>query len=132
MEQTANNKEALIMPGMEPIKIQNKVDEAVAEIGKVVLGKEKQIRLSLCCLFAGGHLLMEDKPGMGKTTLSQALARVFGLDYSRIQFTSDLLPADILGVTIYDQSNDQFSFHKGPVFSNLILADEINRTTPKT
>ena len=69
---------------------------------------------------------------MGKTTLSQALARVFGLDYSRIQFTSDLLPADILGVTIYDQSNDQFSFHKGPVFSNLILADEINRTTPKT
>lgn len=132
MEQTANNKEALIIPGMEPIKIQNKVDEAVAEIGKVVLGKEKQIRLSLCCLFAGGHLLMEDKPGMGKTTLSQALARVFGLDYSRIQFTSDLLPADILGVTIYDQSNDQFSFHKGPVFSNLILADEINRTTPKT
>jgi len=127
-----NNKETLVMPGSESIKIQDKVDEAVAEIGTVVLGKEKQIRLSLCCLFAGGHLLMEDKPGMGKTTLSQALAKVFGLDYSRIQFTSDLLPADILGVTIYDQSTGQFSFHKGPVFSNLILADEINRTTPKT
>jgi MoxR-like ATPase len=75
---------------------------------------------------------MEDKPGMGKTTLSQALARVFGLDYSRIQFTSDLLPADILGVTIFDQNSGQFTFHKGPIFSNLILADEINRTTPKT
>jgi len=75
---------------------------------------------------------MEDKPGMGKTTLSQALAKVLGLEYSRIQFTSDLLPADILGVTIYDQNQAKFSFHPGPVFSNLILADEINRTTPKT
>ena len=109
-----------------------RIDEAVAEIGKVLLGKEKQVRLALCCLFAGGHLLMEDKPGMGKTTLSQALARVFGLDYTRIQFTSDLLPADILGVTVYDQSSTRFSFHPGPIFSNLILADEINRTTPKT
>jgi len=114
------------------IDIQEKIEDAVSEIGKVVLGKEKQVRLALCCLFAGGHLLLEDKPGMGKTTLSQALAKVFGLQYSRIQFTSDLLPADILGVTIYDQSTGQFSFHKGPVFSNLVLADEINRTTPKT
>lgn len=112
--------------------MQDKIEAAVSEIGKVVYGKEKQIRLSLCCLFAGGHLLMEDKPGMGKTTLSQALAKVMGLDYSRIQFTSDLLPADILGVTIYDQNQAKFSFHPGPVFSNLILADEINRTTPKT
>jgi len=114
------------------IDIQEKIEDAVSEIGKVVLGKEKQVRLALCCLFAGGHLLLEDKPGMGKTTLLQALAKVFGLQYSRIQFTSDLLPADILGVTIYDQSTGQFSFHKGPVFSNLVLADEINRTTPKT
>jgi MoxR-like ATPase len=112
--------------------MQDKIEDAVNEISKVVFGKEKQIRLALCCLFAGGHLLMEDKPGMGKTTLSQALAKVLGLDYSRIQFTSDLLPADILGVTIYDQNQAKFSFHPGPVFSNLILADEINRTTPKT
>jgi MoxR-like ATPase len=112
--------------------LQEKVEQAVAEIGKVVLGKDKQIRLALCCLFSGGHLLMEDKPGMGKTTLSQALARTFGLAYSRIQFTSDLLPADIIGVSIYDQGKASFTFHKGPIFSNLVLADEINRTTPKT
>lgn len=112
--------------------MQSKIENAVNEVSKVIFGKEKQIRLSLCCLFAGGHLLMEDKPGMGKTTLSQALAKVMGLNYSRIQFTSDLLPADILGVTIYDQNKAEFIFHPGPVFSNLILADEINRTTPKT
>ena len=132
MEQTATNEESSAIADISSVKIQDKIEAAVTEISEVVLGKEKQIRLSLCCLFAGGHLLMEDKPGMGKTTLSQALARVFGLDYSRIQFTSDLLPADILGVTIYDQKTGDFSFHKGPIFSNLILADEINRTTPKT
>jgi len=112
--------------------MQAKVEEAIAEIGKVVLGKNKQIQLALCCLFASGHLLLEDKPGMGKTTLSQSLARVFGLNYSRIQFTSDLLPADILGVSVYDQHTAQFTFHRGPIFNNLVLADEINRTTPKT
>lgn len=112
--------------------MQARVDEAVAEIGKVVLGKDRQIRLALCCLFSGGHLLLEDKPGMGKTTLSQALARCFGLQYSRIQFTSDLLPADILGISVFDQRTASFVFHPGPVFSNLVLADEINRTTPKT
>ncbi len=112
--------------------MQAKVEEAVAEIGKVVLGKDKQTRLALCCLFAGGHLLLEDKPGMGKTTLSQALARTFGLQYSRIQFTSDLLPADILGVSVFEQATSSFVFHKGPIFNNLILADEISRTTPKT
>jgi MoxR-like ATPase len=117
----------VIQPGM-----QAKVEEAVGEIGKVMLGKDRQVRLALCCLFAGGHLLMEDKPGMGKTTLSHALALAFGLQYSRIQFTSDLLPADIVGVSVYDQATHGFSFHKGPVFNNLILADEINRTTPKT
>ncbi len=112
--------------------MQTKVEEAVSEIGKVVLGKDPQIRLALCCLFAGGHLLLEDKPGMGKTTLSQALALTIGLQYSRIQFTSDLLPADILGVSVYDQGTSQFIYHQGPIFNNLILADEINRTTPKT
>ena len=132
MEQTVSKEESMPVSDIVTGKIKDKVEAAVAEIGKVVLGKEKQIRLSLCCLFAGGHLLMEDKPGMGKTTLSQALAKVFGLNYSRIQFTSDLLPADILGVTIYEQNSGEFSFHKGPIFSNLILADEINRTTPKT
>jgi len=131
MEQIVD-KETELADSQMPTRIQDKIEESLAEIGRVVLGKKKQVRLSLCCLFAGGHLLMEDKPGMGKTTLSQALAKVFGLQYSRIQFTSDLLPADILGVTIYDQKSGDFSFHKGPIFSNLILADEINRTTPKT
>ena len=112
--------------------MQDKIDQAVEEIGKVLLGKEDQIRLALCCLLARGHLLIEDLPGMGKTTLSHALASVLGLSYNRIQFTSDLLPADILGVSIFDQSSNAFSFHPGPVFSQLLLADEINRTTPRT
>lgn len=108
------------------------VAKAIAEVGNVLLGKDQQIRLALCCLFSQGHLLIEDLPGMGKTTLSQALAKVLGLSYNRIQFTSDLLPADILGVSIFDQSSGQFSFHQGPVFTQILLADEINRTTPKS
>jgi MoxR-like ATPase len=112
--------------------IEQKVNNAVAELGKALLGKELQIRLALCCMFSGGHLLIEDLPGMGKTTLSHALARAFGLAFNRIQFTSDLLPADILGVSIFDQAAGSFNFHPGPIFSQLILADEINRTTPKT
>lgn len=110
----------------------SQVQRTVEEVSKALLGKDHQIRLSLCCLFSGGHLLLEDLPGMGKTTLSYALARALGLDFNRIQFTSDLLPADILGVTIYEQVGGKFSFHPGPIFSQLILADEINRTTPKT
>jgi MoxR-like ATPase len=112
--------------------LEHKIQQALAQIGKVILGKEQHIKLALCCLFAGGHLLLEDKPGMGKTTLSQALARTFGLAYGRIQFTSDLLPADIVGVSIYDPAKTAFTFHQGPVFNNLVLADEINRTTPRT
>ena len=108
------------------------VQIAVDEVGKALLGKDHQIRLALCCLFSGGHLLIEDLPGMGKTTLSYALAKAMGLDYNRIQFTSDLLPADILGISIYDQNTSGFTFHPGPIFSQLVLADEINRTTPKT
>lgn len=112
--------------------MQKKIDQVVAEIGTVVLGKDVQIRLALCCLLARGHLLIEDLPGMGKTTLSNALARVLGLEYTRVQFTSDLLPADILGVSVFNKDSSQFEFVPGPVFTQVLLADEINRTTPKT
>jgi MoxR-like ATPase len=112
--------------------VQSVIDSAVAEVGRVLLGKESQIRLALCCLFARGHLLIEDLPGMGKTTLSHALADVLGLSWKRVQFTSDLLPADILGVSVYDPAETSFSFHPGPIFTQLLLADEINRTTPRT
>ncbi len=113
-------------------QLSRQVQSAVDEVGKALLGKDHQIRLALCCLFSGGHLLIEDLPGMGKTTLSYALAKALGLGYNRIQFTSDLLPADILGISIFDQNSGQFSFHPGPIFNQLVLADEINRTTPKT
>lgn len=112
--------------------LQGLIDVAVSEIGQILLGKEPQIRLALCCLFARGHLLIEDLPGMGKTTLSHALAAVLGLSWTRVQFTSDLLPADILGVSIFDAKDSTFTFHPGPVFTQLLLADEINRATPRT
>ncbi|MEP1472195.1 MAG: AAA family ATPase [Halieaceae bacterium] len=114
------------------MQLQQVIDQAVADVGQVLLGKEQQIRLALCCLFARGHLLIEDLPGMGKTTLSHALADALGLSYKRVQFTSDLLPADILGVSVYDRNDGSFSFHPGPVFTQVLLADEINRTTPRT
>ncbi len=114
------------------MQIQGVIDTAVEQVGRVLLGKEPQIRLALCCLFARGHLLIEDLPGMGKTTLSHALADVLGLSYKRVQFTSDLLPADILGVSVYNRNDASFSFHPGPIFTQLLLADEINRTTPRT
>jgi MoxR-like ATPase len=101
-------------------------------INQIILGKDKQVRLALTCLLARGHLLIEDLPGMGKTTLAHALAQVFGLDFNRVQFTSDLLPADVLGVSVYDRNASSFKFHQGPIFSNVLLADEINRATPKT
>ncbi|HDP88958.1 MAG TPA: MoxR family ATPase [Thioalkalivibrio sp.] len=106
-------------------------DRILAQLDQVILGKSNQLRLALTCLLARGHLLIEDLPGMGKTTLAHALARTLGLQFQRIQFTSDLLPADILGVSIYDQEAHRFSFHPGPVFSQVVLADEINRATPK-
>ena len=108
------------------------LDAIVERIGQVVLGKERQARLALACLLARGHLLIEDLPGMGKTTLAQVLAQTLGLQFKRIQFTSDLLPADILGVSIYQPDTKSFVFHHGPVFAQLVLADEINRATPKT
>lgn len=108
------------------------IDQAISAIEDVILGKPRQVRLAICCLLARGHCLIEDLPGVGKTTLSQTIARVFGLDFSRIQFTSDLLPADILGVSIFDPKRQIFDFHPGPIFSHFVLADEINRATPKT
>lgn len=112
-------------------KTKNHLDKIVNEISHIILGKEESIRLSLTCLLARGHLLIEDLPGVGKTTLSHVLASTLGLDYQRIQFTSDLLPADILGISIYDRASSSFSFHPGPIFSQLILADEVNRATPR-
>jgi len=106
--------------------------DVIGQIGRVLYGKEEQIKLALSCLIADGHLLIEDLPGMGKTTLAQALAQVLGLDYRRVQFTSDLLPGDILGVSVFDPKTAQFSFHEGAVFTQVLLADEINRSSPRT
>jgi MoxR-like ATPase len=108
------------------------IQALIGEVNKVLLGKEEQVKMALTCLLARGHLLLEDLPGMGKTTLAHALANVLGLSYNRVQFTSDLLPADIVGVSVFDRNNNQFEFHPGPVFTQVLLADEINRTTPKT
>jgi MoxR-like ATPase len=111
---------------------QSQFNQAVSQICNLIIGKQQQVKLSLSCLLANGHLLIEDLPGMGKTTLSHALAQVLGLDFSRIQFTSDLLPADITGISIFDNKQQSFRFHPGPIFSQLLLADEINRASPKT
>lgn len=102
------------------------------QIGRFFYGKEHEVKLALTCLFSDGHLLIEDLPGMGKTTLAHCIAKVLGLQYQRVQFTSDLLPGDILGVSIYDQQQRNFQFNAGPIFTNVLLADEINRSTPKT
>lgn len=110
----------------------NKIAKILEQLNAVLLGKEQQTKLALVCLLADGHLLIEDLPGMGKTTLAGALAKTLGLDYQRVQFTSDMLPADILGVSIFDKQLQQFNFHQGPVFTQVLLADEINRASPKT
>jgi len=101
------------------------------QLGRVILGKDTQLRLCLACLLARGHLLIEDIPGVGKTTLAHALAKTLGLSFQRVQFTSDLLPADVLGVSIYDRESGKFRFQQGPIFAQLVLADEINRASPK-
>ncbi|HSH57042.1 MAG TPA: MoxR family ATPase [Halomonas sp.] len=108
------------------------LDAVTAALERVVLGKSREVRLALCCLLCRGHLLIEDLPGLGKTTLAQALARVTGLGMQRLQFTSDLLPADVLGVSVFDPREARFTFHPGPIFHGVVLADEINRATPKT
>lgn len=117
---------------MPPHIEQSPISGILAAANAIILGKNRQIRLAVCCLLAGGHLLIEDLPGVGKTTLAHTLARLLGLQFSRVQFTSDMLPADILGVSIFDRAQECFKFRPGPVFSQLLLADEINRSTPKT
>lgn len=111
--------------------IKSSIDKVVENASEVILGKRHEIRLALACLFARGHLLIEDLPGVGKTTLAHMMAAILGLQYNRVQFTSDLLPADILGVSVFNRETNGFTFHPGPIFSQVILADEVNRATPK-
>lgn len=108
------------------------IETIIQEVGEIILGKDKEIRLMITCLLARGHLLIEDIPGVGKTTLAHALAKILGLQYNRIQFTSDLLPADIVGVSVFDREKQEFRFHSGPLFGQMILVDELNRATPRT
>ena len=107
------------------------IHATLSQLNQVILGKDSQVKLALSCLLANGHLLLEDLPGMGKTTLAHALAKVCGLDYKRVQFTSDLLPADLIGANVFEPQTASFSFHAGPVFSQVLLADELNRASPK-
>lgn len=115
-----------------PSDLHDALVRSVAQVNQVLLGKPREVELAFVCLLAGGHLLIEDLPGVGKTTLAHALALTLGLGYQRVQFTSDLLPSDIIGVSVYERESARFSFHPGPLFTQLLLADEINRATPKT
>lgn len=119
-------------PTALPPELRDALARAIAQVNTVVLGKRREIRLAFVCLLAGGHLLIEDLPGVGKTTLAHALASTLGLDFQRIQFTSDLLPSDIIGVGIFEREANRFKFHPGPLFTQLLLVDEINRAMPKT
>jgi len=115
-----------------PLREEPALQTLFRQANSIILGKPEALRLAMTCLLSQGHLLIEDLPGMGKTTLAHLLATLMGLDYQRIQFTSDLLPADVIGVSVYDRLSEAFHFHAGPIFAQLILADEINRATPKT
>lgn len=117
---------------LETENVRSEMQAVYQQLNQLILGKELQIKLSLTCMLAKGHLLLEDLPGMGKTVLSHSLAKVLGLDYNRVQFTNDLLPADLLGASVYQTQSQSFHFIEGPVFTQLLLADEINRATPKT
>src|SRR5271156_2060695 len=119
-------------PSFSPPVSLSKISEIESALGESIVGKSEVLRLSLACLLARGHLLIEDVPGVGKTTLAQALARSVRSSFHRLQFTSDMLPSDVLGVTVYNAHTEEFEFKPGPVFTNFLLADEINRTTPKT
>jgi len=116
----------------KPSAASSPIERVVSAASGIILGKETQVRLALACLLARGHLLIEDLPGVGKTTLAHVMAKALGLHFQRIQFTSDMLPADILGVSIYERDSGGFKFHPGPIFAQVILADEVNRATPKT
>jgi MoxR-like ATPase len=123
---------AVLMETETGSMINREFEKIVDQVSTVVLGKEPQIRLALACLFARGHLLIEDLPGIGKTTLAKVLAKSLGLKFQRMQFTSDLLPGDILGMSVFDRHTSTFTFHPGPIFTQVFLADEINRATPKS
>src|SRR5690606_19821590 len=122
-------------PSLRPARVETDaaalIDRVIAALDRIIVGQSAQLRLSVACLLARGHLLIDDLPGVGKTTLAHALAKALGLQYQRVQFTSDLLPADVIGVSIFNRETGRFEFHKGPLFSQLVLADEINRATPK-
>src|SRR5882757_7746197 len=111
--------------------MKSRIETLVSQIGQIIVGKEDAVRLAVACVMARGHLLIEDLPGVGKTTLAHALARSLGLEFRRIQFTSDLLPADIVGNSIFNRDEQRFVFHAGPLFSQVVLIDEVNRATPK-
>ncbi|MBL9177942.1 MAG: AAA family ATPase [Verrucomicrobiaceae bacterium] len=121
-----------MLPATAAKSAQEQIEAVIQRVSRIILGKEDVVRLAVTCLLARGHLLLEDQPGVGKTMLSQALAQALGLGFRRVQFTSDLLPSDILGASIYDRDTAAFHFHRGPVFTQVLLADEINRATPKT
>ncbi|MBB5031833.1 MoxR-like ATPase [Prosthecobacter vanneervenii] len=121
-----------MLPAATAVQAALQIESIITQVSQIILGKEHVVRLAVTCLLARGHLLFEDQPGVGKTMLSQALAQALGLGFRRVQFTSDLLPADILGASIYDRDTASFHFHRGPVFTQVLLADEINRATPKT
>jgi MoxR-like ATPase len=118
--------------GGEKRKMKLTVEKIIREISQIILGKDREIRMVLTCLLSKGHLLIEDIPGVGKTTLAQSLAKTLGLSYTRIQCTSDLLPADIVGTSIFNNKEQSFKFHKGPLFAQMVLVDELNRATPRT
>jgi len=120
------------MANMLPDNLRNTLDRAQAQVNALVLGKVHEVRLAFVALLAGGHLLIEDLPGLGKTTLARSMATTLGLDFQRVQFTSDLLPADVIGVSVFDPPTRTFQFHAGPVFTQVLLADEINRAPPRT
>ncbi len=122
----------LFSPLIETMSRPAPIQRLLDQINTIIVGKRAQVEDCVCCLLAGGHLLIEDMPGVGKTTLAHALAGSLGLKFSRVQFTADLLPSDVLGVTVYDRHSEQFVFHPGPIFAQVLLADEINRASPKT